>query len=129
MVAHAARQLLPYLPEGDTLHPFSAARVLVEHRAKDIVTGGDGRWTVQVMDKEEVVAELAKRHGAEVARTAMQEVPGLRLKTEKPHRRETPNVGQREEQGAGRAPKENRKKKKLSEMGRSQRTVRPGDPE
>lgn len=111
------------------MHPFFSDRVLVEHRAKDIVTGGDGGWEVHITDEQGVVADLAKRDGAEVAKMAMQEERGIRLETEKAERRERLKARQREEQQSGERVKEKRKKKKLSEMGRGQRTVRPGDPE
>ena len=49
------------------MQPFTPERLLVEHRAKNIIEGGDGGWKVDVGDDPDIVAELAKRDGAAVA--------------------------------------------------------------
>lgn len=67
LLSYATLQLLPYLAEGEEVQPFTPERLLVEHRAKDIIEGGDGGWKVDVSNDPDIVAELAKRDGAAVA--------------------------------------------------------------
>jgi len=71
LVSHAALHLMPYLPEGEDVQVFTPERILAEHRAKNIIEGGDGGWKVGMTDDADAVAELAKRDGDEVAAWGM----------------------------------------------------------